>query len=162
MNVRLSIILAVSVLWTAAAWAGYGAPGSAAAPIKADEKPQIQLIAVQLYADGCPLCKTMKPAYEQIQQIFAGQMEFVRFDRSTDETSQASVIMAAGKGLEHIYNSYDGTGIVLLVDAVTKEVVGQLIPGETLQEMAASINQILAGEKVPAAKNPSASKMCCG
>ncbi len=110
---------------------------------------QPKILAVELYADWCAICKRIEPNYQRIQEQFAGQgVLFLRFDRTDQAAEEQSRLLAASLGIERAYQLHEGTGRVLLIDPQSKVVVGQLTKAHSYADMEKILNLVLSGEVV--------------
>lgn len=92
---------------------------------RAAEAPKV--LALALYADWCPACKTLKPKMEEAMKSFSGQpVLMVRLDQTQKDSRQAEYMLHA-LGLADLWKNHGGkTGYVLLVNAETKKIVGNI------------------------------------
>ena len=86
------------------------------------------VLVVKFHADWCGACQMLSGPLESLQGDFAGQpVDFVRFDLSNEATTAASRPRAARLGLSEIFESYGTkTGFVLVIDAETNRIVGEI------------------------------------
>lgn len=140
-RIVLPILGSLAIVAAGVAFAQAGsAPGRVAAPAAqpdpADRSPSEvkrpaaalpKVISLQLYADWCPACKTLKPKLEAALKEAAGQpLLLVRLDETDKDSRQAEYLLAA-LGLGDLWKDHAGkTGYVLLVDASTKKVIGNI------------------------------------
>jgi len=108
------------------------------------------VIAAKFHSDNCASCKAMAPALDEVMEKYTDndELAFVIFDRTDDASSQAAVEQAAAMGLAEIYEATPKTGVVLLIDAETKEVRGKLTKTYSAVDMAMTIDAVLGGENV--------------
>ena len=98
------------------------------------------LYAVMFHADDCSDSKSLAPKVKALQNELKGkQVEFVKFDLSTNESKEKTKDIANNLGLSNILASYQGTGFVVLVDAKTKKEKAILTAQQSLDEMLAIV-----------------------
>ncbi len=147
MTTRTRILLIVPVsLGLAALLTGIGQPATAPAapgqPACTDAKMEApKVIAVKFHADWCGFCKTMGPAFEELQAKFDQEpVLYVEFDQTREFNRRQSAYLANTLGLQDAWKEDGGkTGFVLLIDANTKKVVQRLTHEQNLKQMGAAL-----------------------
>lgn len=82
---------------------------------------------VKLHARWCPVCMLTKDEWAEIEENYNGRVNLVVFDSTTESARDASRDVAARLGLGEVLDAYHGaTGVVLVIDAATREVVSTL------------------------------------
>ena len=72
-------------------------------------------------------------------------VKFVKFDLTNDSTKAQSAKLAARNGITPVWNSNQKTGMVLLVDAKTRKVVGTIVATDSQKEMKRKIEAAKRG-----------------
>ncbi|MBE9509894.1 MAG: hypothetical protein IMY71_03380 [Bacteroidetes bacterium] len=104
------------------------------------EKESPTLYAVMFYADNCGESKLMVPKVKDLQNELEGEkVEFVKFDFSTNESKEKTQVLANKLGLNNVLESNQGTGVVVLVDAKSKEEKAILTTKQSFDDMLAII-----------------------
>jgi hypothetical protein len=106
------------------------------------EKELPTLYAVMFYANSSDNTLVLKVENLQKELESNKEVEFVKFDFSTDESKEETKKLANELGLSNVLTSNEGTGFVVLVDAKSKEEKVILIK-ESLDEMLSIIKKNL-------------------
>ncbi len=104
----------------------------------AQPKPRSpQVIAAVFHADWCGKCKQMGPSVMKTMASYKADkaVKFVKFDLTDDSTKAQSAKLAARNGLTPIWKANQKTGMVLLVDAKTRKVMGTIVSTDSQSEM---------------------------
>ena len=106
------------------------------------------IIAAAFHADWCASCKQLGPTFKMVKEEYEGSpyVEFVKFDKTNEDTSSIAEIKAKAMGLEKHYLNNPKTGFVLLIDKDTKKVFGKLTKEQSAVEMAEAITAAINGE----------------
>ena len=119
-------------------------PQTASAQCGDNEKSETKLVAAIFHADYCSACKKLKPEVMALQPKLEGKnIEWVRFDFTSNETKDASKKKAQELGLAKLYADNQATGFVLVVDADSKETIAKLTSRQTTDEMFKIVIEIL-------------------
>lgn len=107
-----------------------------------EEKQEVKaelpkVLAVEFYADWCAACKVLMPKIAEAKSDLQGKsLLFVRFDMTNDFTKEQALYLAGFAGLQDVYRKGGGkTGMVALVDAKTKNVLGVIGQKKTPEEI---------------------------
>jgi hypothetical protein len=85
-----------------------------------------------------------KGAWSEIEKTYAGRVNMVVFDFTTDSTTQASRAEAARLGLQRFFDDYAGaTGTIVVLDGRTREVLADLDGRRDFGEYRAAIEAAL-------------------
>jgi hypothetical protein len=99
---------------------------------------------VKLHAQWCPICRVSKGVWSQIEQTYAGRVNLLVLDFTSDATTAASRAEATRLGLGAFFDEYEGvTGPVAVLDSRTREVTA-FISGRDFAEYRAAIDARLA------------------
>lgn len=114
-------------------------PSGTHAPARAPK-----VIALQFYADWCPLCKALQPKLDEAMTNAADQpCLLVKLDMTQEDSHQAEYMLAA-LGYGDLWSEYAGkTGFVLLVNTSTKKVVGTITSTQTVREISSTVMKAL-------------------
>jgi thiol-disulfide isomerase/thioredoxin len=115
------ILVALLVIFALLAGAGFALyAGNAApvvAPISVEQANSGQPYVVKLHAQWCAVCMITKKVWTQIEETYAGRVNLVVLDFTTDVNTEASRKEAIRLGLESFYEQYAGaTGTVVILD----------------------------------------------
>jgi len=114
----------------------------------AQAKPRSpQVIAAVFHADWCGKCKQMEPSAMKTMASYARNkdVKFVKFDLTSDSTKAQSAKLAARNGITPVWNSYQKTGMVLLVDGKTRRVVDTIVSTDSHKDMKRKIEAAKGG-----------------
>lgn len=117
-----------------------------ALPVQAKPRSP-QVIAAGFHADWCGKCKQMAPNAMKTMASYKGDrtVKFVNFDLTNDATKKQSAKLAARNGLTSVWNSYQKTGMVLLVDGKTRKVIDTIDFTDSKSEMKEKIEAAKSG-----------------
>lgn len=101
------------------------------------------LYAVIFYADNCANSKSMAPKVKVIQNKMEGKVDFVKFDFSTCESAEKTLVLAKELGLKKTLAFKKGTGFIVLVDAKSKKEKAKLTTKQSSDEMLAIVTKNL-------------------
>jgi thiol-disulfide isomerase/thioredoxin len=101
---------------------------------------------VKLHAQWCAVCMITKDVWSQIEKSYAGRVNLVVLDFTTDADAEASRVEAARLGLTKFFEEYGGaTGTIVVLDGRTKEVTASLNGSRDFVEYRTAIDAALAG-----------------
>lgn len=106
-----------------------------------------KVIVAVFRADWCPVCKRMAPSVKKTMMSYKGDkdVKFVVLDLTNAKTKAASAKLAAQNGITPIWKANRKTGMVLLIDAKTRKVIGSIVDGDTVSVMKNKIEAAKAG-----------------
>jgi thiol-disulfide isomerase/thioredoxin len=138
----VATLMTVTLLGTVAALYAINAAPSVAALSGADAaKPFV----VKLHARWCPYCLMQKDEWSQIEATYAGRVNFVVLDFTNERATERSRSEAERLNLGSFFDEYAGaTGLVVVLDARTKEVLAEVGGNQTFEEYRAAIDAALA------------------
>jgi thiol-disulfide isomerase/thioredoxin len=122
------------------------APSISAAEASSPTKPFV----VKLHAQWCAVCVITTSVWSQIQEEYAGRVNFLVLDFTDEQTTDASEAAAERVGLKRIFDEAGATGIVLVVDARTKEVTASIGGSRDVTEYRAAIDTALSAHAIVA------------
>lgn len=115
------------------------APAIPAAEASAPSKPFV----VKLHSQWCPVCLVTTSVWSQIEEEYAGRVNFLVLDFTDDQTADASKAAAERVGLGRVFEESGSTGVVLVVDGRTKEVTASIAGSRDVTEYRAAIDAAL-------------------
>ena len=116
-----------------------------APPISAAEASQpTKPFVVKVHAQWCPVCMITTTVWSEIQQEYAGRVNFLVLDFTDDRTTDASRAEADRVGLGRVFEETGATGVVLVVDGRTREVTASVAGSRNLADYRAAIDTALA------------------
>ena len=137
--IALALVGTVAILYAA-----NGAPG--VTPISTAEladstKPYV----VKMHARWCPYCLLQKDEWSRIETAYGGRVNFVVLDFTNERATERSRREAARLNLGRFFDDYAGaTGLVVVLDGKTKEVLAEVGGNQTFAEYRAAIDAALA------------------
>jgi thiol-disulfide isomerase/thioredoxin len=118
------------------------APSVSAMPVADPGKPFV----VKLHARWCPYCLMQKDEWSAIETAYTGRVNFVVLDFTNERTTERSRSEAERLNLVPFFDEYAGvTGVVVVVDGRTKDVLAEVGGNQTFEEYRAAIDAALAG-----------------
>jgi thiol-disulfide isomerase/thioredoxin len=118
------------------------APSVSATSVADPGKPFV----VKLHARWCPYCLIQKDEWSEIETAYTGRVNFVVLDFTNERTTERSRSEAKRLDLVSFFDEYAGvTGVVVVVDGRTKEVLAEIAGNQTFEEYRAAIDAALAG-----------------
>ena len=135
LGVALAALVAVAYVTNAAP----AVPRIAAADVDST-RPYV----IKLHAQWCPVCRIGKGAWSEIEQAYAGRVNLLVLDFTSETTTEASRAEARRLGLETFFDEYAGvTGPVAVLDGRSRKVTA-LVSGRELDVYRAAIDERLA------------------
>ena len=90
------------------------------------KKIQGKPVVVDIYASWCPACKNIAPTVAQLEQKYAGKVEFVVLDVSDKSTTATAEAKAKELGLsKFLTENKTQTGSLTIVDPATGNILAQ-------------------------------------
>ena len=125
-------------------YAANGAPSVtpiAAAEASASTKPYV----VKMHARWCPYCLLQKDEWSRIEQAYAGRVNFVVLDATNEAAVERSRVDAERLNMREFFEEYNGaTGLVVVLDGQTKEVLAEVGGNAPFDEFQSAIDGALA------------------
>lgn len=143
---RIAVItIAVCTALVAAGYVMYrGNTAPVSPPITAAEASNpSKPFVVKLHAQWCPVCMITTSMWTQIQDEYSGRVNFLVLDFTDDRTTEASRVAAERVGLDRVFEETGSTGVVLVVDGRTKEVMAMIAGSRDFAEYRAAIDAAL-------------------
>lgn len=82
---------------------------------------------VKLHAQWCAVCMVTKGVWSEIEKTYAGRVNLVVLDFTTDAKADASRAEATRLGLTKFFDEYGGaTGTIVVLDGRTKDVTASI------------------------------------
>ena len=98
-------------------------PAVSAAEAANTAKPYV----VKLHAQWCAVCMVTKGVWSEIEKTYAGRVNLVVLDFTTEAKADASKAEAARLGLTKFFDEYGGaTGTIVVLDGRTKDVTASI------------------------------------
>lgn len=105
---------------------------------------------VKAHARWCHVCLTTNAVWEELERTYAGRVNLVVFDLTTDATYGAARVEARRLGLEKFFDEYIfASGSVYVLDAGSKEVKHEVFGSRDFADYRAAIDDVLAKTPVP-------------
>jgi thiol-disulfide isomerase/thioredoxin len=140
-------LLALVVLTALLAGTGYSlyvtnvAP--VVAPLSAEQAANGKPYVVKLHAQWCAVCMVTKKVWTEIEQTYAGRVNLLVLDFTTDANTQASRAEASRLGLDKFYEEFGGaTGTVVVLDG-RKQVTASINGSRDFAEYRTAIDAAL-------------------
>lgn len=100
---------------------------------------------VKLHARWCPYCLLQKDEWAQIETAYAGRVNFVVLDFTSERATERSRQEAERLNLAPFFENYAGaTGLVVVLDGRTKDVLAEVGGNQDFQEFRTAIDAALA------------------
>ena len=115
----------------------------AAAISPADAANPARPFVVKLHSQWCHLCLITTSAWSQIEEEYEGRVNFLVLDFTDDKTTDASKAAAERVGLGRVFEESGSTGVVLVVDGRTKDVMASIAGSRNVEEYRAAIDAAL-------------------
>ena len=99
---------------------------------------------VKIYADWCPACQRLRPVTEALQQQFNGRANFVVFDVTNRQTTQAAEARARELGLSNFLAAHRAqTSTVAIVNPSNGQILTQFRYNFNQQDYANGIERAI-------------------
>lgn len=117
-------------------------------PAEAMNMANAKVIATAFYADWCPMCHQMLPAWKKTDMWLKSSKQpvgMVRFVFSNDATIAASKKLAANEGLSGLFSRHEGkTGFVFLLNANNHKLISKIESTDSAEQMQNKIKLAVA------------------
>lgn len=139
-------VSAISVLVVVAAlYAWNGAPAVAPVSLTQASDPARPFV-VKLHARWCYICMSTTGMWSQIQSTYAGRVNLIVFDFTTEETTNTSRAEAHRLGLDAFFEENVGwTGAVVVLDGRTRQELAAIHGSRDFAEYRTAIDAALSG-----------------
>lgn len=141
------VVLSIVVCLTLAA-AGYVMYRANAAPVTppisaSEASNPSKPFVVKLHAQWCAVCLVTTSVWSKIQDEYAGRVNFLVLDFTDDQTTDASRAAAERVRLGRLFEETGATGVVLVVDGRTKDVMTSIAGSRDVAVYRAAIDAAL-------------------
>lgn len=115
-------------------------------PVSAGEAATIaKPYVVKLHAQWCPFCMVTKDEWARLAETYAGQVNLVVLDFTTEAATETSRAAAERLHLSEFFDEYAGaTGLVVVLDGRTREVLAEVGGNADFTEYQSAIDAALA------------------
>jgi thiol-disulfide isomerase/thioredoxin len=143
-------IIVVSLALAAALAAGgfamyYRNTAPVAPPISsAEASSPTRPFVVKLHARWCAVCMITTSVWSQIEKEYSGRVNLLVLDFTDDQTTEASRAAAERVGLGRVFEESGSTGVVLIVDGRTREVIASIAGSRDFDEYRTAIDAALS------------------
>lgn len=88
-----------------------------------------KITLIDVHQDQCEPCKVIKPIFEMLEEKYSSNPDiaFLSYDLSNPFKSAKSMSIAKKLGLEKLYKSQRYTGVVLVIDSKTNELLETIV-----------------------------------
>jgi hypothetical protein len=105
---------------------------------------------VKLHAQWCPYCLVTKDEWSRIEETYAGRVNLVVLDFTSDAAWERSRAEADRLALGGFFDEYAGaTGMVVVLDGRTRGVVAEIAGNQPFDAYRSAIDAALAARPVP-------------
>ena len=102
-------------------------------------------VLVDIHADWCPGCKSIKPTLSTLKQQYSGKVNFVVFDVTDRQTSQIAQAKAKQLGLSEFFSENKSkTATVAIINPSTGKVLKTFQANPNLADYKAVLNPAIA------------------
>lgn len=116
-------------------------PAVSAAAATAASKPYV----IKLHARWCPYCMLTKDEWARIEQTYAGRVNLIVWDFTSEEATERSRADADRLNLRQLFDEYAGaTGLVVVLDGQTRAVTAEIGGNRGFDDYRAAIDAALA------------------
>lgn len=88
-----------------------------------------KITLIDVHHDHCEPCKAIQPIVDELEQEYSSNPDiaFLKYDLSNPFKSAKSMNIAKELGLEKLYKSQRYTGVVLIIDSKTNELLETIV-----------------------------------
>jgi thiol-disulfide isomerase/thioredoxin len=102
-------------------------------------------VVVDIYADWCPGCQSIKPTLSTLKKQYAGKINFVVFDVTNKKTSEAAQAKAKKLGLSDFFaKNKSKTATVAIIDPSTGKILKTYQANPNLADYTTALNPAIA------------------
>jgi len=103
---------------------------------------------VKLHAQWCPVCMVTKGVWSEIEKTYAGRVNLVVLDFTTEAKADESKAEATRLGLTKFFDEYGGaTGTIVVLDSKTKDVTASISGSRDFATYRAAIDAALVANR---------------
>jgi hypothetical protein len=114
----------------------------------ADAANPAKPFVIKLHAQWCVVCLATKDVWSEIEAAYSRHANLLVFDFTSDASTEVSRADAKRLGLEKAFDENGGsTGMILVLDGRTKEVVASIVGSRDFSEYRAAIDPLLPASK---------------
>lgn len=112
-------------------------------PISADQAPEFDIVAVEIYADWCPSCRALDPKVNVAinsgnwDRISFEKIDFTRRDRKAFFAEADA--LGVGEVFKELFSNGIKTGMVLLIDVRRQTVLDILTQADSVADIEARL-----------------------
>lgn len=148
--ISLTGIVAVGLAIAASGWAQNPQQASVGTADGADPAAVVrpEVIAIKLHADWCASCRRMGSVFEDLATVAEDEpVLFARLDLTDRSSRKQAEYLMSMMNLQDAWKQAgagEKTGVILLVDADNRQVLGQLTADQDLKQMKAALLDVVA------------------
>ena len=109
----------------------------------ADRANPARPYVIKLHAQWCPVCMITKGVWGEIEKTYAGRVNLVVLDFTTEADTAASRAEAKRLGLESFFEEYEGSTGLVVVASAGREVLASIKGSRDFSEYRAAIDAAL-------------------
>jgi thiol-disulfide isomerase/thioredoxin len=98
---------------------------------------------VKVHAQWCAVCMLTTSVWTRIEGEYAGRVNFLVMDFTDDRTTETSGVEAERVGLGRVFEETGATGVVLIVNGRTKEIMATIAGSRDFEDYRVAIDAAL-------------------
>jgi thiol-disulfide isomerase/thioredoxin len=102
-----------------------------------------KIALVKFSSDNCNACKSLEPKITQLKGKLSGEVVYVKFDFTNEESKSKTKTLANEQGLTSLLEAKSGTGYLVVYDLKNKKILTTLDNSKSVAEMENTINSYL-------------------